>query len=237
MVLADRVAIKGLPPEDRPRERLLRIGPEGVSSPELLTILLQTGTPSASVSDLAGRLLASFGSLEALSRARPAELTREAGIGPAKACALLAAFELGRRLQAAPPARRPVIRTPADVAALVGEQMRHLDREHFRAVLLNTRHEVLDVVTVAVGGLDSAPIHPREVFKEAIRRSAAAVILIHNHPSGTPEPSGDDLRITARLQEAGRVVGIEVLDHIIIGDGRFASLRERGALSGGGQAP
>ncbi len=234
MALADRLAIKDLPPEDRPRERLLRLGPDGLSSPELLSILLQTGTPAASVFDLAGRLLASFGSLEALSLARPAELARETGIGPAKSAALLAAFELGRRLQAAPPARRSVIRTPADVAALVGGQMRHLDREHFRAVLLNTRHEVLDVVTVAVGGLDSAPIHPREVFKEAIRRSAAAVILIHNHPSGTPEPSGDDLRITARLQEAGRVVGIEVLDHLVIGDGRFVSLRERGAMSGGG---
>jgi len=229
--------IKWLPPEDRPRERLLRGGPEGLSSPELLALLLQTGTPTARVSDLAGRLLVSFGSLEALSLARPGELVRENGIGPAKACAVLAAFELGRRVRLAPPARRAVIRTPADVSALVGAQMRHLDREHFRAVLLNTRHEVLDAVTIAVGGLDSAPIHPREVFKEAIRRSAAAVILVHNHPSGNPEPSGDDLRITTRLAEAGRVVGIDVLDHLIIGDGRFISLRERGALSAGGRTP
>ncbi len=231
MAVATRLSVKGLPTEDRPRERLLHQGAAALSSAELLAILLQTGTQAASATDLAGRLLVTFGSLDALSRAQPDELTRQVGIGPTKATAVLAAFELGRRAQAAPAARRPAIRTPGDVAALLGGQMRHLDREHFRAVLLNTRHEVLDAPSVAVGGLDSAPIHPREVFKEAIRRSAAAVILVHNHPSGTPEPSADDLRITARLREAGRVVGIEVLDHVIIGDGRFVSLRERGALT------
>jgi DNA repair protein RadC len=232
MAVAARLSVREIPSEDRPRERLLSHGASALSSTELLAVLLQTGTSAASVTDLAGRLLAAFGSLEGLSQARPDELTRQAGIGPTKASAVLAAFELGRRVQAAPAARRPAIRTPGDVAALVGPQMRHLDREHFRAVLLNTRHEVLDVTSVAVGGLDSAPIHPREVFKEAIRRSAAAVILVHNHPSGTPEPSADDLRITTRLQQAGRVVGIEVLDHVIIGDGQFVSLRERGALVG-----
>ena len=124
------------------------------------------------------------------------------------------------------------MRAPGDVAAVVGPRLRHLDREHFCAVLLNTRHEILEVATIAVGGLDSAQIHPREVFKAAIQRSAAAVILAHNHPSGTPEPSQDDLRITTRLADAGRVLGIEVLDHIIIGDGRFTSLRERGVIAG-----
>ena len=231
-MVVGRLSIKLLPPEDRPRERLLRSGAAGLSSPELLAVVLRTGTPASSAADVASHLLAAFGSLEALSLASPEELVRQAGIGPAKAGALLAAFELGRRVQTPSAARRPVVRTPGDVAALLAPDMRRLDREHFRAVLLNTRHEVLDVTSVAVGGLDSAPIHPREVFKDAIRRSAAAVILVHNHPSGTPEPSADDLRITARLQEAGRVVGIEVLDHIIIGDGRFVSLRERGALTG-----
>jgi DNA repair protein RadC len=230
--MGHRVSVKVLPPEERPRERLLSAGPGSLSSTELLAVLLGTGTRGASAAELAAGLLGAFGSLEALSQARPEELARQSGIGPSRACALLAAFELGRRLHAAPPARRPVIRTPRDVAALMGPQMRHLDREHFRAVLLNTRHEVLEVAAVAVGGLDAAPIHPREVFKEAIRRSAAAVILVHNHPSGEPEPSGDDLRITTRLQQAGRVVGIEVLDHVIIGDGRFVSLRERGVLGG-----
>jgi len=232
MVVSGGLSVKLLPPEDRPGERLLRSGAAGLSSVDLLAVLLRTGTRTSGAVEVAGELLVSYGSLQALSQAGPDELMRQCGIGPAKAGVVLAAFELGRRVQAAPAARRPLIRAPGDVAALLAGQMRHLDREHFRAVLLNTRHEVLDVTSVAVGGLDSAPIHPREVFKEAIRRSAAAVILVHNHPSGTPEPSGDDLRITARLQEAGRVVGIEVLDHIIIGDGRFVSLRERGALAG-----
>lgn len=231
MVVAGGLSVKLLPPEDRPRERLLRIGATGLSSVDLLTVLLRTGTRASSAAEVAGGLLVSYGSLQALSQAGPDELLRQCGIGPAKAGAVLAAFELGRRAHAALPARRPLVRAPGDVAAMLAPEMRHLDREHFRAVLLNTRHEVLDVTSVAVGGLDSAPIHPREVFKEAIRRSAAAVILVHNHPSGTPEPSGDDLRITARLHEAGRVVGIEVLDHIIIGDGRFVSLRDRGALA------
>ncbi|MDR7481783.1 MAG: DNA repair protein RadC [Armatimonadota bacterium] len=230
--MGHRVSVKVLPPEDRPRERLLSAGPGSLSATELLAVLLGTGTRAASAAELAGALLGAFGSLETLSQARPEELARQSGIGVSRACRLLAAFELGRRLHAAPPARRPAIRAPSDVAALIGPQMRHLDREHFRAILLNTRHEVLEVAAVAVGGLDAAPIHPREVFKEAIRRSAAAVILVHNHPSGEPEPSADDLRITARLQQAGRVVGIEVLDHVIIGDGRFVSLRERGALGG-----
>ncbi|MBI3998072.1 MAG: DNA repair protein RadC [Armatimonadetes bacterium] len=232
MLVAGPLSAKVLPPEDRPRERLLRSGAGGLSSPELLAILLGTGTRQISAAELAARLLGTFRSLDALGQARPEELVRQPGIGPTKAAAVLAAFELGRRAQAAPPARRPAIRTSGDVAVLVGAEMRHLDREHFRVVLLNARHEVLDVAVVAVGGLDSAPIHPREVFKDAIRRSAAAIILVHNHPSGNPEPSGDDLRITERLREAGRVVGIEVLDHIIIGDGRFVSLRERGAVAG-----
>jgi DNA repair protein RadC len=230
--MAARLSVKSLPPDDRPRERLLRHGPAGLSSPDLLAVLLRTGTPSRSAAEVASDLLGAFGSLEALSRAHPDELVERDGVGPANAAALLAAFELGRRAQATAPVRRPAIRTPRDVVALLGAEMRHLDREHFCAILLNTRHEVLDVARVAVGGLDSAPIHPREVFKDAIRRSAAAVILVHNHPSGAPDPSADDLRITARLRDAGRVVGIEVLDHVIIGDGRFVSLRERGVLAG-----
>jgi DNA repair protein RadC len=226
------MTVKALPPEDRPRERLLSAGADALSAAELLAVLLRTGTRAASAGELAGRLLAAYGSLAALSQAHPAELIQQRGIGPAKAGAVLAAFELGRRLHRTPPAQRPAIRTPADVAALAGPQMRHLDREHFRAILLNTRHQVLGMTSVAVGGLDSAPIHPREVFKEAVRHSAAAVVLVHNHPSGNPEPSGDDVRITIRLRDAGRVVGIEVLDHVIIGDGRFTSLRERGILAG-----
>jgi DNA repair protein RadC len=234
MTVAARLLVKALPPEDRPRERLLTCGADALSAAELLAVVLRTGTRASGAGDLAVGLLAAFGSLQALSQAHPADLVRQPGIGPTKAGAVLAAFELGRRAQAAPPARRPAIRTAEDVASLVGPQMRYLDREHFRAVLLNTRHEVLGIAAVAVGGLNHAPIHPREVFKEAVKQSAAAVVLVHNHPSGTPEPSADDLRITVRLADAGHIVGIDVLDHVIIGDGRFVSLRERGVLAGQG---
>lgn len=179
------------------------------------------------VGELSARLITRFPSTAQLAQAGLPELIREGGLSLRQAAALIAARELGRRLYAAPPARRPSIRTPADVVALVGPEMRYLDREHFCVLLLNTRHQVL-----AVGGLNSAMIHPREVFKTAIRWGAAAVILVHNHPSGDPEPSADDLRITARLAEAGSVVGIEVLDHVVPSDGRYVSLRERGALAG-----
>jgi DNA repair protein RadC len=197
-----------------------------------LSVLLRAGRATARSARLGRQLLATHGSLEALSRVGAEELIALPGIGPARAGALAAAFELGRRVHAAPVERRPVVRAPGDVAGILGPRLRHLDREHFCAVLLNTRHEIIEIATVAVGGLDSAQIHPREVFKTAIRRSAAAVILVHNHPSGTPEPSQDDLRITTRLAEAGRVLGIDVLDHLIIGDGRFTSLRERGVIAG-----
>jgi DNA repair protein RadC len=220
-----------LPDDHDPRERLLRHGAGTLSAAELLAVLLGARGQAAHGRRLAAQLLAAFGTLEALSRASSQELIEQPGMSAARAVAVAAAFEIGRRVHAAPAERRPTVRAPGDVAAIVGPQLRHLDREHFCAVLLNTRHEVVDVATVAVGGLDSAPIHPREVFKAAIRRSAAAVILVHNHPSGTPEPSQDDLRITARLADAGRVIGIEVLDHVIIGDGRFTSLRERGVMA------
>jgi DNA repair protein RadC len=177
-------------------------------------------------------LTARFPTAAHLAQAGLPELVREGGLSLRQAAAVIAARELGRRLYAAPPARRPTVRTPADVAALVGPDMRYLDREHFKVVLLSTRHDVIAVESVAVGGLNSAVIHPREVFKAAIRHSAAAVILVHNHPSGDPEPSGDDLRLTARLADAGRILGIEVLDHVVVGDGRYVSLRERGHLDG-----
>ena len=225
-----RPKITALPREARPRERLHVVGPQALGTTELLAIVLGTGTRACGVVPLAEQLLSTFGSLQDLSQARLEEIDRVQGVGPAKAAALVAAFELGRRAHAPAPASRYAIRTPADAARLLLPVMRSLDREHFRAVLLNTRHEVTAVVEVAVGSLDTAPIHPREVFKEAVRRSAAAVILAHNHPSGNPEPSADDLAITERLRAAGRIVGIDVLDHLIVGNGSVVSLRERGAL-------
>lgn len=230
MVDDPRTKMRALPRETRPRERLQMAGPQALGTTELLAILLGTGSRGRGVVPLAEHLLSTFGSLQDLSQARLEELDRVGGMGPAKAATLLAAFELGKRACAPSPQTRPAIHSPGDGARLLIPLMRFLDREHFRAILLNTRHEVLAVAEVAVGNLDSAPVHPREVFKEAVRRSAAAVIVAHNHPSGNPEPSADDLAITQRLCAAGRVVGIDVLDHLIIGNGNYVSLRERGAI-------
>ena len=176
----------------------------------------EAGTPGAAAAGL--RHLATA-SIEELSAVR--------GIGPVKAAQIKAAIELGRRLACAT-ASRPAVRTPADVAGLVMEGMRYLDKEHFQVVLLNTKNQVLGVELVSVGGLSSSLVHPREIFKVALRRSAAAIILVHNHPSGDPEPSPEDIGVTGRLVEAGRLLGIEVLDHVVIGDGCYASLRQRG---------
>jgi len=218
--------------DQTPARRLTETGSAALSVRELLALLLRARGSRYDPAAVSARLVTRFPSTAQLAQADLPELVREGGLSLRQAAAVVAARELGRRLYAAPSVRRPTVRTPADVAALVGPDMRYLDREHFRVVLLSTRHDVLAVEEVAVGGLNSAVIHPREVFKAAIRWSAAAVILIHNHPSGDPEPSADDLRITARLAEAGRVLGIEVLDHVVVGDGRFLSLRERRTLAG-----
>ncbi len=220
--------MKDLPPEIRPRERLLSQGAAALSSAELLAVLLRTGSRTRSALEVATDLLGRHGSLDRLAGASPTELSTTAGVGEVKALNLLAAFELGRRLRALPPRSRPAVRTPADVAALVMDDLRFRETEHFLVLLLNTRHEVVDKVELTRGGLASSPVHPRELFKAAVRESAAAVILVHNHPSGAPNPSRADLALTARLCRAGRVMGIPILDHIIIGDGRYESLRERG---------
>ncbi len=216
---------------ETPVERLAEMGSAALSVRELLALLLRARGARDGTSALSARLITRFPSRAQLAQAGLPELIREGGLSLRQAAALIAARELGRRLYTAPPERRPTVRTPGDVAALVGPDLRYLDREHFNVVLLSTRHDVLAVEEVAVGGLSSAVIHPREVFKAAIRHSAAAVILAHNHPSGDPEPSADDLRITERLAEAGRILGVEVLDHMVVGDGRFVSLRERGVLA------
>lgn len=157
------------------------------------------------------------------------ELKDQKGIGLAKAAQIKAAIELGRRLRIFRP-ERPLIHTPADAAHLLMDEMRYLDREHFRTISLNTKNRVLAIDNVAVGSLNSSFVHPREVFKGPVRRSAAAVILVHNHPSGDPSPSLEDIQVTRRLVEAGKILGIEVLDHLILGDGSFVSMKEKGLL-------
>ncbi len=225
--------------DDRPRERLARVGPAALSCAELVAILLRTGTSGASALDVAHRVLA-LGKEEGIARSGEQEsglrflvtstldeLRRVPGVGAAKAAQLKAAVELGRRIAMATTART-VVRSPQDVSSLVMEEMRFLDREQFRIVLLDAKNHVLGLRTVSIGSLSSSIVHPREIFKEAIARSSAAIILVHNHPSGDPTPSQEDVEVTRRLIEAGRLLGIEVLDHIVVGDNRYVSFKEKG---------
>lgn len=225
-----RVMIREMPAEMRPRERMLQYGPEALSEVELIALLLRSGTASVSALELATLLLAQFRGVRGLMQAGVHELQTVKGIGPAKAAEIKAALELGRRVAISPAARRPVIRSPEDATSLVMEDYRHLDREHFGVLLLNTKHHVLGEERVSVGTLNSSNVHPREVFKSAVRRSAAALILVHNHPSGDPTPSRQDIELTQRLVEAGTLMGIKILDHLIIGDNKYISFRAEGLI-------
>ncbi len=222
--------VRELPPDERPRERLKRLGPEALTTSELIAILFRTGSRRGGAQDVAQRLLSRFGDLEHLARASIEELCEVEGVGAVKAMEVKAALELGRRLAGFTGEAKPVIRSPEDVKALFMGDFTGLDKEHFRAVLLNTKNHVLKTVEISVGSLDSSLVHPRECFRPAVAASAASIILLHNHPSGDPEPSADDIAITKRLKEAGKNLGIEVLDHIIFGQGTHVSLKERGVL-------
>jgi DNA repair protein RadC len=223
-------AMKDLPQAERPRERLRKYGADVLSTPELLAILLRTGTSQMSVLELAHHLLSTFGGLRNLVKADMEDLKKIKGMGTCKAAEVKAAIELGKRIALLDREERPVIRTPRDVADLLMQDMRYLDREHFKAVFLNVKNQVLDVVTVSVGTLNSSLVHPRELFKDAIKASSSGVILVHNHPSGDPTPSDNDKELTIRLCEAGKVLGISVLDHVVIGDSRYVSFRETGLI-------
>lgn len=222
--------LRELPPEQRPRERMIKEGPGSLSDIDLLAIMLRTGTARVSVLELAAEIIGRFRDLRALSQATIEELSSIKGIGAVKAVQVKAALELGKRLSALSSEDRPVIRCPEDVSSLVMEELRDLDREYFLALLLNTKNQVIARETISIGTLNSSIVHPRELFKIAIRRSAAAVILVHNHPSGDPTPSREDINLTKRLIEAGEIIGIDVLDHIIIGDNKFISLKSRGLI-------
>ncbi len=223
--------MRELPPSDRPRERLSALGSRALSSVELLACLLGRGGSGESVLLVAQRLLARFGSLSNIAGVSIEELSQVRGVGPAKACQLKAACELSRRLELerTGPDGRPIedIRSAARVARryLAGRR-----REHFILLLLDSRHRIMRSVEISVGTLDMSVVHPRETFREAIAASAAAILLAHNHPSGDPAPSPEDLELTRRLTEAGRLLGIPVLDHLIVGRDRVLSLRANGFI-------
>lgn len=222
--------IKELPSDDRPRERLIAFGPEYLSPAELLAILLRTGTERYSAIGLAEHLIKDFGGLRGVAAMNVDELSKVHGIGPAKAAQIKAAIEFGRRLVATSADERYKIRSPQDVYNYLSLDLRDEKREHFVALLLDTKNGVLQRYTVSVGDLSSSIVHPREVFTEAVRRSAASMIVAHNHPSGDPNPSPEDIAVTRRLVEAGELLGIDVLDHIVLGDGRYISLKEKGFM-------
>jgi DNA repair protein radc len=222
--------IREMPENLRPRERLLKEGVQALTDIELLAILLRTGSTGGSVLELAAVVLNRFRSLRELLQASIEELSNIKGIGPAKAAQVKAALELGRRVAEQQVDDRAVIRHPEDVVGLVMEEMRNLDREQFRALLLNTKHQLIGREIISIGTLNSSMVHPRELFKSAIKRSAAAMILVHNHPSGDPAPSQEDIGITKRMQEAGSIIGIEILDHLIVGDNRFVSFKAKGLM-------
>ncbi len=224
-----RYTIKQLPPELRPRERLLTAGPSALSDGELLGLLFGIGSREKTAVELAGEVISAAGGLHGLYDVSVHELTEVNGIGEAKACIILAALELGRRIGQVRNPGRPVISSPADVDRLLRGRIANLDRENFVVVLLNTKNEVTDTPLVSVGTLSASLVHPREVFKPAIRASAASVILAHNHPSGEVEPSREDREVTKRLKESAKILGIEVLDHVIVGDGYY-SMKEHGML-------
>ncbi|MDW7651248.1 MAG: DNA repair protein RadC [Bacillota bacterium] len=225
-----RLTIKDLPPSERPRERLMASGRASLSDADLIAILLRTGTSEETAVQLAERILVELGGLQALPRSSADEMLRIKGLGPAKAVTLLAAAELAGRLHSSRRTESVTISSPGDAAGLMMEEMRHYLREHFCVVLLDTKNKVLGVEEISVGSLNTSLVHPREVFRPAIHKACASVILIHNHPSGDPTPSREDLDVTRRLYEAGQLVGIEVLDHVVIGDNRFISFREKGLL-------
>lgn len=220
--------LRELPADLRPRERMLMSGPAALGNPELLAIILGSGTVGQNAIRLAENLLIRFGGLPGIAQANYEELCSVPGIGPAKATQLKSALEVGRRLLLSLPQDRLQIRAPADVADLLMLEMSLLEQEQMRVVLLDTKNNVQRVVTVYSGSLNTCVVRTGEVFREAIRANSASIIVVHNHPSGDPTPSPEDVRVTEMMVEAGKLLDIAVMDHIVIGRNRFVSLKERG---------
>jgi DNA repair protein RadC len=213
---------------ERPRERLENLGPQALSNAELIAILLRVGVQGENAVQVGQRLLQKFGGIAGIHRAPFEELIGQHGIGEAKASQIKAAIELGRRLTLESPEERAAINSPADAAALVQYEMSVLEQEHLRVILLDTRNRVLDVVEVYHGSINSSQVRVGEIFKAAVRRNAPSLIIVHNHPSGDPTPSPDDVAVTRAIVQAGKLMDVDVLDHLVIGQGRWVSLKERG---------
>ncbi len=221
------VTVKEMPVEERPRERLAHAGPQALSTAELLAIILRVGVGGENVLTMASRLLSQFGGLAGLARADFAQLAAEHGLGPAKTAQIQAALELGRRLMAESPEERWQIRAPSDAAHILMPLIGHKEQELFAVLFLDTRNRVTAREILYQGSLNTSLVRIAEVFRGAVRRNCAALIVAHNHPSGDPSPSPEDVALTRRLVEAGKMLEIDVLDHLVIGENRYVSLRER----------
>ncbi|MBQ6671361.1 MAG: DNA repair protein RadC [Firmicutes bacterium] len=223
--------IKTLPGSERPREKMIRSGAGSLSNAELLSIIINCGIKGESALSLASRVLAmDQDGLSGLMNCQPEELMKIKGIGEASACRICASAELGRRISAAAPVNRIRLDCPGAAAGAFMEDLRHLRKEVLCVAMINTKGEMIAKETVASGGLYSACANPREIFSTAVRKGAYAILLAHNHPSGDPSPSAEDISMTRQLAEAGKILGIVLEDHIIIGDGRYTSLKEMGIL-------
>jgi DNA repair protein RadC len=222
------LSMSRMPVDERPRERLLSRGAGGLSAAELIALVWGTGGRGRSAAEVAEEALARHEGLTGLARATGGELEAIPGVGAARAAQLTAAFELGRRLMADWPSGRWIVRSPRDVADRLVLQMGRLEREELRVVVLNTRNAVLRVATAYVGNVSTSVVRVGELFRDAVRLNATGVIFVHNHPSGDPTPSPDDLHLTAEALAAGRLLDIDLLDHLVIGHDAFISLRDRG---------
>jgi DNA repair protein RadC len=222
--------VRDLPRQERPRERLQKFGPEALSAQELLALVIGRGIPRKSVMSIAQELMAKFGNVKAIGQATIEELSQIKGIGLAKAAQIKACFELGRREELEPELKDFNIKDPETVVKAIRASIKDKAKEHFKLILLNPRNKIIGISTISIGTLNASLVHPREVFKDAIMHSAASVVLAHNHPSGDPEPSEDDLKITKKLVDSGKILGIEVLDHIVVGKETFKSFKEEGLI-------
>ncbi|MGD9677322.1 MAG: DNA repair protein RadC [Vulcanibacillus sp.] len=225
-----QIMIRDIPVSERPRERMSKYGAVSLSNVELIAILLRTGGPNESVIQLANSVMAKVETLEGFYDISLEELTNIKGIGPAKAIQIKAGIELGKRVVRQLPQVKYSIHSPKDAAEYLIDDIKFLKQEHFIILLLDTKNQIISKETISIGTLNSSIVHPREVFKPAIKKSVSAIILAHNHPSGDPTPSKEDIEITKRLTKAGEILGIDVLDHIIIGDSKYISFKEEGLL-------
>ena len=220
--------IRDFPAEERPRERLCAYGAGNLSNADLMAILLRTGLKGENVHDLSKRLLREFDGLDGIARATYEDLCEQRGISMAKACQLLAGIELGRRVSSPDPRQLPMVNRPEDIASILSGEMAYLPREELRVVIMNIKHQVVGIEKLYVGNVNSAIVRPAEVFSSALKKNCPAIAVVHNHPSGDPTPSDEDIETTAKLVEAGRLLEIDLVDHVVIGHGKSVSMRERG---------